>query len=661
MAVTHLLTVPGATAMPHVSLNTPATIEDETHFAAQLVPWGPRRETATRAVDAGGRPELVVPLPDDLGGARWLAVFVPSHKPGAGGLVQIAAIAPDAASVRLPYSMQEPDSQTIITHPVPDVTELDVTSGEIEIPAGAELSFHTGINTSWLGNQVPALAFIVTAVEDGRETEVHRAVLDPAQRPEDRKWVAQRADLSALAGLTVRFRFAARLADGRPGASLPLWGNPTMRAPATESAGPAVPLPPNVVLISLDTLRGASTGIGGARRPTTPCVDALAAEGVTFDDAITTAPHTLPAHASLFSGLYLRHHGVRSWATVLDPAQTTFTERLFDAGYATAAFTEDGFVLPSVGIGRGFEVYREDKSPDIHLPVGYAAQTFRAGLDWIERHRADDIRAGGGARQPFFLFLHTYQVHAPYVPPPPYDTAFEPSDTLPGSNARDLLRYEQEVRYLDDQLCAFVHGLDGLGLGDHTLLVVISDHGEEFGEHGQTGHGFQVYDETARIVLVLRLPGTLPAGRHIPVPVSLVDVAPTMLALLGLPGLPRPDGVSLLPMALGRSDPLPRTGVFTETVSSLEEPEIDVIGYRTAMESCIFVTSKDHAECFDRTIDRAETGTGHIDSFDPRFVAARQAVTEFQRTSTTSTIPSETAPAVDSEREKKLRALGYIQ
>src|SRR5262249_11844584 len=157
------------------------------------------------------------------------------------------------------------------------------------------------------------------------------------------------------------------------------------------------------------------------------------------------------------------------------------------------------------------------------------------------------------------------QVHAPYAPPAPYDTAFEPVEQLRDPLARDLLRYEQEARYLDDEVCRFVDEVGRLGLRDHTLLVITSDHGEEFGEHGQIQHGYQVYDETARIVLVMQLPGRLPAGRRVPNAVSITDIAPTVLDLLGLPPLPHPDGVSLLPLALGDANAFPRRGVFIET------------------------------------------------------------------------------------------------
>jgi len=648
MDVTRVFTVPGVTATPYLDLQAPTSIGHETHPAAKLP--DPRVETAKRVVGTDEQPVLEVPLPPDRRGARRLAVVLSRAEPGTDSF-RMADITPGAAAARLPYSMGEPPEQTVVTQLVYDPPTLDITSGQLFVPAGAELTFYAAVHTTMPGSPTTALAFVITAVEADRETEVHRVVLDPGQRAEDRGWVGQRADLSAVAGRSVRLRFSARPVDDRPSASFPLWGNVVMVAPSAVHDGP---VPVNVIVISLDTLRAISTGLGGARRPTTPCLDAIAAGGTSFDNAITTAPHTLPSHISLFSGLYLRHHGIREMGKTLGPEHPTLAERLVDAGYSTAAFTENGFVLPWTGIARGFQDYHEDKSPNIHLPIGFAARILRDGLDWIAAHRS----------RPFFLFLHTYQVHAPYAPPAGYETQFEPIDTLPDANARDLLRYEQEVRYLDDELCAFVAGLEAMGLGERTLLVITSDHGEEFGEHGQTTHGFQVYDEAARIVLVLRLPGTLPAGRRIPVAVSLVDVAPTVLDLLGLPGLPRPDGLSLLPLAFGRAETLQRPGVFIETISSVLEAEINLIGYRTAGESCIFLAAdggRPHGRtrCYDRTIDPAETGSGSIVKTDPRFVKAREAIKTFASVPVAN--PSAPAPALDREREEKLRALGYIR
>src|SRR5262249_43604643 len=156
--------------------------------------------------------------------------------------------------------------------------------------------------------------------------------------------------------------------------------DPVVLAPAPAHA-------PSVVLVSLDTLRARSVGTYGAERPTTPRLDALGTEGVVFDAAYTSAPHTLPAHVTIFTGRYLRTHGVRSPLVAIGREGDTLTEHLRAKGYDTAAFTEDGFVVPGVGIQRGFATYHENTSPNVHEPLGQAATTFRAGVDWLSHHR----------------------------------------------------------------------------------------------------------------------------------------------------------------------------------------------------------------------------------------------------------------------------------
>jgi len=410
---------------------------------------------------------------------------------------------------------------------------------------------------------------------------------------------------------------------------------------------------PNVVLVSLDTLRARSVSAYGATRPTTPSLDELVgAAGTIFDAAYTTAPHTLPAHLSLFTGRYLRNLGDASPLSALAPDIPTLPERMRAAGYATAAFTEDGYVIPRVGFRRGFAEYRENTSPDMLMPLGHSAQTFREGVEWLARHRDE----------PVFLFLHTYEVHDPYTPPAPYDTAFEPDrgpDTVPQA---ECLRYEQEARYLDDQLRALIESIDALGLGTRTLLVVLADHGEEFMEHGQTRHSLQLFEETIHIPLMMRLPGIVPVGLRIETPVSLVDVAPTILDLVGAPPIPGTDGVSLVPLLVGSSLPTWRQAVFSEAKSSLSAPSVDLVSARTETARCTYRTQRNAALCYDLTHDPEETNP--LGLHDPRTRDARtQALQYADLLASRPTNPALAAPGPppDPERAEKLRALGYTR
>ncbi len=530
----------------------------------------------------------------------------------------------------------------------PELASRDLTSDPVVVPPDAVLTVAFGIEPpAWTPDAAP-VRFTVTAIGDGgHETPLFEQTLDPVRRPEDRRWIEPRVPLAALAGKAVRFRFAARAVaggDARMTASLPLWSEPALLAP------PAGDLPLGVVLISLDTMRARSTSSGGAQRPTTPRLDAeMGGNGVIFENAVTTAPHTLPAHTSMLTGLYVRSHGVRSPLTHLAPDRTTLTEALQRAGYATAAITENGFVVPELGIRRGFDYYRENKSADLHRPDGFAAAIFDAGLTWLSQHRDE----------PFFLFLHTYQVHYPYVPPPPYDSAFEPPWMLDTHDEVEQLRYEQEIRYIDDEVALFLDGLAALGLRERTLVVITSDHGEEFMEHGQRWHLFQLHDEAVRIPLMMRLPGAVPAGTRVPAAVSLVDVAPTVLDLVGLPPLHDVDGTSLVPLLRDGGPPFARDGVFSETISSVEAAEVDVVALRRERTSCIGTLGDGSTQCFDRTVDPDEHAP--LASGSPAVTTGAEAIAAFVRSGASAAGGSPVQGDVDPERMEKLKALGYVE
>ena len=427
-----------------------------------------------------------------------------------------------------------------------------------------------------------------------------------------------------------------------------MWADPAVLAPGTAEL-------PNVILVSLDTLRAKSVSTYGSQRPTMPHLDALVADaGTVFEQAFTTAPHTLPAHLSTFTSLYVRSLGSIGPMGRIPDDVVTLPERMRAAGYDTGAFTEDGFIIPRVGFLRGFATYRENTSPNIHEPLGQSAKTFRDAIDWLAARRD----------RPTFLFAHTYEVHFPYTPAPPYDTAFESADDLPDEIAVELLRYEQEARHLDDEVRAFLDAVDALGLGRRTLVVVMADHGEEFLEHGQKRHGLQVYDETIHVPLMIRFPGVVPAGLRIGTPVSLVDVAPTILDLVGAPPLIGVDGESLVRL-LGGGSPLRRRAVFSEAMSSLQAG-IDLLSVHMPALHCIYRTRSGTSECYDGTVDPNEhhpLGADRPSIEDARSEAI--AYWSLRRTAPAPTVPSELVHELskddDAARLEKLRALGYVE
>jgi hypothetical protein len=604
-----------------------------------------RREIATATEADASRWTLAVP--ERLRAFDWVGMqpmlVVPDEPPRP---LPFRVVGPGDGALEIDPGDPRPAAGASIVAqltPLPALATRDVVGKPITVPPGSVLAFGVGIEPLVAGDGALAVEFRVAVEADGRDDVVWRTVLDPGTRAADRGWTDARVPLDAFAGRTVRFRFSTAPADPkRSGTSLPVWADPAVLAP-----GPAYA--ESVVLISLDTLRAKSVGTYGSARPTTPELDRFGAEGVVFDAAYTPAPHTLPAHVSTFTGDYLRTHGINSPLKALPPAVETLTEHLRAAGYETAAFTEDGFVMPGVGIQRGFATYRENTSPNLHEPLGQAAATFKNGVGWLSHHRD----------QPTFLFLHTYQVHFPYTPPAPYDTAFEPIDTYTDLGPRDRLRYEQEARYLDDEVRALLDAIDGLGLGVRTLVVVMGDHGEEFLEHGQRMHGFALYDESTHVPLMMRLPGVIPAGGRVAVPVSLVDIAPTVLDLVGARPLVGIDGTSLVPLLGGTRAEWTRTAVFGEAYSSLVARRSDLASARLSTIHCIFYTRLGTSECFDPTLDPDEYHPLRGDS--PSMIAARRQAATYLAITPIPPITVTADSTSSKEREEKLRALGYVQ
>ncbi len=311
-----------------------------------------------------------------------------------------------------------------------------------------------------------------------------------------------------------------------------------------------------IVLISLDTLRADRLGAYGYARPTSPFLDSLAARGTLFEHAYAPYPSTLVAHASLFTGLSPDEHGVRPPSGVLPSDAPTVPELLSAAGFRTSGHTEGGFVAGGFGFARGFERFTDtayEQDADLE-------RTLSRGLDFLETLEP-------GAR--FFLFLHSYSVHDPYDPPrgvERFDPAPPPAPDSSGERlrrhndgsaplptavvARMSDRYDASVRYADEQLESFFAEADALGAWDDSVLVVTSDHGEEFLEHERVGHT-QAYPENLRVPLLLvdfRRAGGADAvpGTRVREPVDLADLAPTLLELARVEPPARLAGRSLL-------------------------------------------------------------------------------------------------------------------
>ena len=338
-------------------------------------------------------------------------------------------------------------------------------------------------------------------------------------------------------------------------------------APATAASPPL-----NLILLSLDTTRQDYLSCYGFAQATTPNLDRLAAEGILFRDATTPVPITLPAHATMLTGLYPFEHGVRNNGSfVVPPEATTLAELLKEQGYATGAVM-GAFPLESrFGLAQGFDFY-DDRfaSASAALEGEFtqrpAAEVTRVGREWIAKQTG-----------PFFLWCHYYDPHAPYRPVEPHASKF-PADAYAG-----------EIAAMDAAIGDLISDLRTRGLLERTVIIAAGDHGEGLGEHEERTHTIFIYATTQRVPFIVRLPSSGPfggaawRGKKVDGLVNLVDLMPTAWNALGLPqtALPAMTGQSLLPLVQGAARP--REWVYHETlVPSLEYGASDLRGLETA-------------------------------------------------------------------------------
>jgi len=278
-----------------------------------------------------------------------------------------------------------------------------------------------------------------------------------------------------------------------------------------------------VVIVTLDTTRAdrlPAYGFGGVD---TPALDSLARRGVVFERAMSVAPLTLPAHASLFTGVYPPRHGVRDNADALSAARPTLASLLRAHGFRTAASVGSIVLTADRGLGRGFDAYCDD----IGRTSEGRLRAQRPGNEVMDDALAWLKTVG---HQPFFLWVHLYDVHQPYAPPEPYGTRYRE------------MPYLGEIAFADEQIGRLLRALDSHALTDRTAVVVAGDHGESLGDHGEEAHGLFIYESVLHVPLIVSAPGIRP--RRVAAPVSSVDLTPTVLELTGIEAGDM-DGISL--------------------------------------------------------------------------------------------------------------------
>ncbi|MGE5127832.1 MAG: sulfatase [Betaproteobacteria bacterium] len=323
-----------------------------------------------------------------------------------------------------------------------------------------------------------------------------------------------------------------------------------------------------MVLVSIDTLRPDHLGCYGYDKPTSPEIDAFRREGVLLRRVIAQAPSTLSSHASMLTSLWPLHHGASvARNSAVRPGVETLPQVLRRAGFATASWNGGGQLHRSWGLDRGFDVYvSATDSSNVDVGEDTLAQQVDAARPWLERV----------SQRPFFLFLHTYQVHHPYAATPAQLQRMEKGyhgklpDRIsvrllekinegihrlqPGDLEHIVAVYDGGILATDSAFGDLLRLLKRLGRYDETTIVLTSDHGEAFGERGKVGwHGDTLYDEQLRIPLIVKLPGSRFAGTRIETQVREIDLAPTLLSLLGMPVPPAFSG-TVIDLAGGAAD-----------------------------------------------------------------------------------------------------------
>jgi arylsulfatase A-like enzyme len=418
--------------------------------------------------------------------------------------------------------------------------------------------------------------------------------------------------------------------------------------------------PPNLVLISLDTTRRDHGSVYGYGRETTPNLERLAAEGVLFSLAYAPAPTTGPSHATLFTSLHPITHRVVKNGRVLVPAHRTLAERLRERGWATAGVVSSYVLDARFGWDQGFELWDDDfdrATATTMVPSGSGVEVFDRTADATTRRAVSWLESERDTSRPFFLFVHYMDPHEPWVAPPEFVERFRTPDVPVDGVSGLIARYDAEIAFTDQQIGELLAALERLGLAKDTIVAVSADHGEGLLQHGELHHGTQLYEEQMRVPLLLRWPRGLPAGRVIDGAVSLIDLAPTLLELAGVPpeAGDAMQGRSLAPVLEGRAPLDPARPIFLFRPNNTEIPG-EQYAVRQGDWKLIRGPGEGRRELFDLSQDpreredRAAAEAARADALERQIAAWLR---EHER-------PDPAPGGVSPEDLERLRALGYV-
>ncbi len=548
----------------------------------------------------------------------------------------------------------------------------------LSVPANAHLHFGMGITA-----KDSPVKFRVSV--EGASSEMFSKTLDDPDQ-----WEDSDVDFSRWGGRTVKLQF--RTESGRAG-DVALWANPLLTTPVKKTR-------PNILIYTIDTLRADHSSLYGYARNTTPFLKKLGASGVVFEDCQAQATWTKSSIASLMTSLYSFTHGIVSDADTIPSGASTLAEQLRAAGYVTASIVSSPFVGRATGLQRGFDYLLEypvvlrQVNPQTDRGTDSAALN-KVVFPWLDRHHDE----------PFFLYAHATDPHAPYEPPPPFEAMFaNPADTAtfnreyssfrtsheygggvvispaicrkagidPDSFIRQAVdRYDGEISHNDHSLELLVNKLKQLGVLENTLIIVVSDHGEEFWDHGWTAHGHTVYQELTHTLLLMWNPALFPTPRQVSEPVQLIDVMPTVLDLLGLKIPPVVEGQSLAPLTRGQA--FKRRGLVVASRFAavrkeglVPENAVDDFAIMDARWKFIYHNKAAKAgikkvELYDRVADRSERHD--ISAQHPREVEAMIAtLAEWieAQNKVRSIVGHAGQSQLDQQTIEQLRSLGYL-
>ncbi|MBC8461886.1 MAG: sulfatase [Deltaproteobacteria bacterium] len=320
---------------------------------------------------------------------------------------------------------------------------------------------------------------------------------------------------------------------------------------------------PNIILISIDSLRADHLGTYGYSKATSPNIDSLADDGVVFTNTISTTTWTLTAHISMLTGLYPEVHKVIHDGNRLSEKAIVCSEILKEAGYLTAGFVSGPYLSSKFGYNQGFDLYDDytihfSSNQESHKGIT-SPMLHRRAIEWLEQNYHD----------PFFLFVHYWDVHYDYDPPPPFDTMFDPdykgnitarryernkriNPEMPQRDLEHIIAlYDGEIAFTDSYIGKLMEWLKQQGIYENTLIILTADHGDEFFEHGGKGHRRNLFDETLKVPLIIKFPSSEWKGMCLDNQVSIIDIVPTFLHYLGIDFFNDIQGKSLIPLLIG--------------------------------------------------------------------------------------------------------------